>query len=263
MDYQNRAGSKKGGGGIASASEQNMQQRRRVESILTEGMNISYTFQNQTQDEKDALADPYIFKNHQGKLVCKLCNTMHVSWTSVMRHLKGKKHGLNVIRRGEETEKNTVVKEDVKSIQFRKDVEEVKKDWKKIDNLKPQIKIVNVKDEDERYGMAIEADYSNTEERANEYHPMIRIVSGLELRKGKANDRFIVVAYEFFENVAIQIISEGNIYIPKPEIDIDSNKNYVDDLNRYCTYWDDNNKRFYIQLLFNDVIEEEVESGVQ
>ena len=133
MDYHNRAGSKKGGGGIATDSQFNRQRRKQIEDLLSGGNEVPFTFQNNESSTTTAdlnRQNPYIYKNHSGKLVCKLCNTMHMSWTSVERHLRGKKHGLNVIRRnnivngGVRTNRNMKTEEDSKTaLEFQRKVE--------------------------------------------------------------------------------------------------------------------------------------------
>ncbi|EGA79600.1 Prp11p [Saccharomyces cerevisiae Vin13] len=96
MNYLEGVGSKKGGGGIASESQFNLQRRKEVESLLSKGENVPYTFQDEKDDQ--VRSNPYIYKNHSGKLVCKLCNTMHMSWSSVERHLGGKKQWFKCVK---------------------------------------------------------------------------------------------------------------------------------------------------------------------
>ncbi|KAK9446864.1 uncharacterized protein V1518DRAFT_422844 [Limtongia smithiae] len=85
MDYQNRAGSKKGGGGVASFSETNADRRERLRKLALETIDL----------EKD----PYFFKNHLGSFECKLCLTVHVNDGSYLAHTQGRKHQTNLARR--------------------------------------------------------------------------------------------------------------------------------------------------------------------
>ncbi|CCE65615.1 hypothetical protein TPHA_0M00400 [Tetrapisispora phaffii CBS 4417] len=211
MDYQNRAGSKKGAGGIASESHSNLQRRKKVEELLREGEQVPYTFQdegisnNNVASNSLARKDPYIYKNHSGKLVCKLCNTMHMSWTSVERHLKGKKHGLSVLRRENmvDKHKSNMNKsnrngEDLMLQQFQKAVE--KRRQAIISNgIEPLCKISKIKDEESGLpGISIQVDY-NTRGETNgsdlkvgkdlEYlKPFIKIVNGIELAKDSGTE---------------------------------------------------------------------------
>ena len=54
MDYQNRAGSKKGAGGVASDAQADLARRKQVEDLLKGGEDIPYTFQ-QTNDQEEKL----------------------------------------------------------------------------------------------------------------------------------------------------------------------------------------------------------------
>ena len=86
MDYSDRVNSKKGAGGIADSQEANVQTRRRIKELLT----------TQVLDLDN---DPYVFRNHLGVLECRLCSTTHVSESSYISHLGGKKHQLKLEKR--------------------------------------------------------------------------------------------------------------------------------------------------------------------
>lgn len=255
MDYQNRAGSKKGTGGIASDAQANLSRKKQVEELLRNGEEIPYTFDT-NQDEK-VRKNPYIYKNHSGKLVCKLCNTMHMSWSSVERHLSGKKHGLNVLRRGGANDKTPSSAGDLQKEnsvkKFQQEVE-LKKEKLKSTGIVPKCKIANVHDRKTgNFGIAIQVDYNTTKEKLQTpdesmlFPPFIRIVSGLELPNTDSKDsKFLVIAFEPFENVAIEIPPDKDIIMNKYETSPDA----VDEFNRQCASWDADCQKLYVQFFF-------------
>lgn len=291
MDYHNRAGSKKGGGGIATDSQFNRQRRQQIEELLSGDNEIPFTFQeNESSTTTSDLSrqNPYIYKNHSGKLVCKLCNTMHMSWTSVERHLRGKKHGLNVIRRNNVvggscggiraggTMRN--VEDSGVALAFQRKVETMRQQLI-YDNGLPKVNLVYIKDpKTDNKGISIRIIYpsegktksyqtkrSDSEEKLNkdktneteaqqEYPPFLRVITGLELANSKdRNKKFLVISYPPFENVAIEIPSQvdiiGDKNLTNDKVN-DESTIYVDDLNRDCTFWDPNNHAFFVQCYF-------------
>lgn len=252
MDYQNRAGSKKGAGGVASDAQANLARRKQVEDLLKGGEEIPYTFQETNDQEEKLRKNPYIYKNHSGKLVCKLCNTMHVSWSSVERHLSGKKHGLNVLRRGNTTSKGNGEPEysakNDRDREFHKEVES-RRSALQNNGLVPKCSVVSVRDESTNSeGVAIRVDYDEDGATTDEsITPMIRIVSGLELQEAEKKDRkYLAIAYEPFEIVAIEIPSDRQIKMDKLETIRDS----VDEVNSKFTFWDPVHGKFYVQVFF-------------
>lgn len=270
MDYHNRAGSKKGGGGIASESQFNTQRRKQVENLLSDQQAIPFTFQSTNDDESGNNAsrqNPYIYKNHSGKLVCKLCNTMHMSWTSVERHLQGKKHGLNVIRRnntlgeGKLGATNGIGSGDSKSaLDFQRKVEAMKLELT-YNSGRPKCNVVNIKDpETGLTGIAMRVKYGKPASLADveAYPPFLRVVTGLELQNAKDRDKkFIVIAYPPFENVALEIPSSPKLVGGVNTLTTTTTANgdddgqvFVDELNRDCTFWDSDSRTFFIQVYF-------------
>lgn len=250
MDYQNRAGSKKGGGGIASDSQQNLQRRKQVQDLLSNGEDVPFTFQ-QDQEGSKLRANPDIYRNHSGKLVCKRCNTMHVSWSSVERHLMGKKHQLNVLKSTARNGKSKENEENVRDQEFQQQVNDLRANLSH-NGIKPEVQVVKVKHpEKDLFGICVQVKYDNEHRKKSlkedSFIPFIRILSDLELNNSDAsNAKYLVVAFEPFENVGIQL--------PNNEIelnDYDPSEPYaIDDLNRKCTYWDVDSGDFYIQLFF-------------
>ncbi|CDO96384.1 unnamed protein product [Kluyveromyces dobzhanskii CBS 2104] len=250
MDYQNRAGSKKGGGGIASDSQQNLQRRKQVQDLLSNGQDIPFSFQ-ESQEGSKLRANPDIYKNHSGKLVCKLCNTMHVAWTSVERHLTGKKHQLNVLKREGRNGQSKNSSNNVRDQKFQNEVIRFKSTLQN-NGVKPDVKVVKVKHlEKQLLGISVKVSYPKesqiTSADEDDFIPYIRIISDLEMNKPDPKDfKYLVVAFEPFENVGIHIPSDEivvNDYDPSDSV-------AIDELNRKCTYWDEDNGDFYVQLFF-------------
>ncbi|CAI1904601.1 hypothetical protein SEUBUCD646_0D02010 [Saccharomyces eubayanus] len=264
MEHAEGVGSKKGGGGIASESQFKLQRKKEVESLLSKGEEVPYTFQDEQDDQ--VRSNPYIYKNHSGKLVCKLCNTMHMSWSSVERHLGGKKHGLNVLRRGISIEKTSQGRngQAAQDFQHQQKIIEAKQSLKN-NGVVPASKIAAVKDpKTGLVGLAIQVNYNINDKEYDAsgsdklgIPPLIRIVSGLELsdpkQKGK---KFLIIAYEPFENIAIEL-PPNEITFGKDQ-EIEANMEGVDELNRKCTVWDSISRLYYIQFFFKQAEEDQV-----
>lgn len=260
MDYQNRAGSKKGAGGLASDAQENLSRRKQVDNLLRDGEDVPYTFQQDNNLDDKIRKNPYIYRNHSGKLVCKLCNTLHMSWSSVERHISGKKHTLNVIRRGNLLEKhssqNGAILKTKDEIEFRNDIESRKRLLKN-EGIVPHLQKAIVQDkETQKFGLAMQVDYSlsnykhfttNLVESDISYSPLIRIVSGLELTEEEKKDKkYLVIAYEPFENIAVEIPADREIFMNKSK----AGRKTVDELNEKCTLWDESSGKFYVQVFF-------------
>lgn len=78
MDQSDLGGSKKNKG-IYSQQLINLKRKQQVESILSNGS-----------------ADDENLVKYRDKLLCKLCNTLHVNIISYQRHIRGKKHATKV-----------------------------------------------------------------------------------------------------------------------------------------------------------------------
>ncbi|SCU91515.1 LAFA_0F04236g1_1 [Lachancea sp. 'fantastica'] len=251
MDYQNRAGSKKGSGGVASASQENLHRRKQVEELLREGEDVPYSFQGiSKEDEELSKKNPYIYKNYAGRLVCKLCNTMHMSWSSVERHLEGKKHGLNLLRRGTSSAHNQRKELSQEEIEFQQKVEELRAQIK--DNgLLPEYQVAKIHDpETNAKGIAMKLKYPDQGHALDvDDRPFVRLMSSLEMSVEQTDDKkFLLVAFEPFKTVAVEV---PNRDLRAIEFNT-SNEPFVDDFNAKYTYWDASNLTLYIQVFFSD-----------
>lgn len=248
MDYSDRVNAKKGGGGVADSQETNVHTRRRIKELLT----------TQVLDIDN---DPYVFKNHLGLLECKLCLTTHVSESSYISHLSGRKHGVNLEKRrildekfnnrnsGGANGQNTAI-----SITSAN-----KRTWKKVG--KPAYKVTKIRHpETLQLGFLVKVlcPLITVEE------PFFRIMSYFELstknqnvatsfldrNKSSSSDpedikpdkwQYLVVSAEPYENIAIAIPNDKEI--DKPE-DVSSMS------SSYWWFWDPDTKDFFLQFLF-------------
>lgn len=262
MDYQNRVGSKKGGGGMASDSQANLQRRKQVDELLRQGADVPYTFaeggdgsDGAGEGSERARSDPYIYKNHSGRLVCKLCNTMHMSWSSVERHLSGKKHGLNVLRRSKldsqgDREADKRMQEHEQS-QYEQEVQRERESIRH-SGVVPPFQAVAVRDpETQQEGVCVRVDYSGEIEHKSEYPPLARIVLGLELAAEDQKDKkYIVVANEPWENVAVEIPNRDIVFAEETGKDKSQDDSSVDEFNRNCAHWVPDLGYFFVQVMF-------------
>lgn len=249
MDYQNRAGSKKGSGGIASSSQENLHRRKQVEDLLSGGQEVPYSFQDAAKEEDEhAKKNPYIYRNHAGRLVCKLCNTMHMSWSSVERHVSGKKHGLNVLRRGGSTHMAQQSEISEEESLFQQKVEAVRSELRNL-GIMPHYQVSKVKAPNTGHlGLAMKVTYPPIEFRFdNDDKPCARVMTSFEIAEENDDDKkYLVIAYEPYETIAVEI--------PNQEVVLDESSPTtefaVDDFNSRSTYWDKDEKIFYVQLFF-------------
>ncbi|KAK9459252.1 uncharacterized protein V1516DRAFT_679416 [Lipomyces oligophaga] len=229
MDYQNRAGSKKGSGGVAGFSETNAARRERLRKLALETIDI----------EKD----PYFFKNHLGSFECKLCLTVHLNDGSYLAHTQGRKHQTNLARRAARDQRDqssllltappgsiaSALPGGASSIQ-------VKKNTLKIG--RPGYRITKVRDPKSRQiGLTFQLQYPAVQQ---EIMPRYRFMSAFEqkVENSMQNKQFqyLLVAAEPFETVAFKI--------PSREIDKRPGKLW--------TYFDKDNREYFIQFLFQN-----------
>ncbi|ODQ58100.1 hypothetical protein WICANDRAFT_34510 [Wickerhamomyces anomalus NRRL Y-366-8] len=228
MDYQNRAGSKKGGGGVASASEANAYRRERIKKLVSNTIDIDN--------------DPYVFKNHVGLLECRLCLTTHSTPESFLTHTQGRKHQMNLQKRSifEQKHNNNnlsnLEKSGISGIQTKKSVNKIGK---------PGYKVMKIRHpESLEIGLLINVKFPKlNKDEIPQYRFMSVYESNLEKVK---DDRFqlLIVSGDPYENIAFKI--------PSKEIyrNDDDNSNNSND---FWTFWDEDTKEFYIQFFYKGV----------
>ncbi|KAK7206835.1 hypothetical protein BZA70DRAFT_275169 [Myxozyma melibiosi] len=226
MDYQNRAGSKKGGGGVAGFSETNADRRERLRKLALETIDI----------EKD----PYFFKNHLGSFECKLCLSIHLSDGSYLAHTQGRKHQTNLARRAARDQRegrtDTLLLTNgtsetagvgASSIQVKKNLVKIGR---------PGYRITKIRDPVTRQqGLRFQLQYP---EITTEIKPRHRFMSAFEQLVENANDnkrfQYLLVAAEPYETVAFKI--------PNKEIDRRPGK--------FWTHYDQDTNEYFLQLVF-------------
>lgn len=236
MDYSNRVNSKKGSGGIAGKEETNIHTKRRIKELLaTQVLNLDN--------------DPYVFTNHLGLLECKLCLTTHVSESSYISHLGGRKHQMNL-------EKRKILDEKYDNLNQKGHVDVVsinnipKRVWNKIG--RPNYKVTKIRDPVTfQVGLLIEVKCPKIS--INE--PLFRIMSFYELSTKNQN-----VAKEYlrsseekeldFQYLVISAEPYENICIVMPNDEIDRPAELDGMGNGYWWHWDVDTKEFFLQLLY-------------
>lgn len=76
MDYQHRVGHKTGSGQPASAQDLALDRKERLRRLALETVDLS--------------KDPYMLRNHVGKIECRLCLTLHLNESSYLTHTQVK-----------------------------------------------------------------------------------------------------------------------------------------------------------------------------
>lgn len=74
-----------GSGKPATAQEIALDRKERLRRLALETVDLS--------------KDPYMQKNHVGKIECRLCLTLHLNTSSYLTHTQGRKHQTNLARR--------------------------------------------------------------------------------------------------------------------------------------------------------------------
>lgn len=216
MDYQNRAGSKFGGGGVASSSATNADRRERLRKLALETIDLD--------------KDPYFFKNHVGSFECRLCLTVHQNDGSYLAHTQGRKHQTNLARRAAK-EQREGKKDDAGQAGLLAGVQ-VKKNVIKIG--RPGYRITKVRDPITRQnGLLFQFQFPDITPGTI---PRVRFMSAYEqkIEEPDPNYQYFIVAGEPYETVAVKLQAR--------EVDRREGK--------FWTWFDDDNKEFWCQLLF-------------
>lgn len=244
MDYSGRVNSKKGSGGVADILETNVHTKRRLKELFT----------TQVLDLDN---DPYVFRNHLGMLECKLCLTTHVSESSYISHLGGRKHQVNLEKRrilDEKYNKNRQLGANTDAAVSINNAP--KRTWNKIG--KPEFKVVKIRHPQTlQLGVLISIKYP----KIAVDEPFFRFMSYYELTTknqnvatsylhGEADDpdsvdpkdwQYLVITAEPYENICF--VLPNNSEIDKPnELGAMSES--------YWWHWDNDVKDFYLQFLY-------------
>ncbi|KAL1625255.1 CWF complex protein sap62 [Diplodia seriata] len=225
---QNRAGSKFGGGGVASQSATNADRRERLRKLALETIDLD--------------KDPYFFKNHVGSFECRLCLTVHQNDGSYLAHTQGRKHQTNLARRAAREQKEGKDKDQLmpgmgaSGVQVRKNVIKIGR---------PGYKITKIRDPLTRqHGLLFQLQYPEINQNIV---PRVRFMSAFEQKVEEPDKSFqyLLVAAEPYETCGFKLQAR----------EIDRRE------NRYWTWYDEDQKEFWVQILFKTEREERY-SGV-
>ncbi|KAM5470197.1 CWF complex protein sap62 [Microsporum audouinii] len=231
MDYQNRAGSKFGGGGVASHSATNADRRERLRKLALEHIDLA--------------KDPYFFKNHVGSFECRLCLTVHQNDGSYLAHTQGRKHQTNLARRAAREQKEGRAQDGAGGALPAGNMSvQVKRNTVKIG--RPGYKITKIRDPLTRqHGLLFQLQY---QEITPGVTPRIRFMSAFEQKVDDPPDKdyqYLIVAAEPYQTCGFKLQAR--------EVDRREGKLW--------TWFDEDSKEFWIQLLFKTEREERY-SGV-
>lgn len=239
MDYQNRVGNKQGGGGLASSQETNAARRARVRELLSSSQNF---IEN----------DPYVLRNHLGLLECKLCLTTHISESSFLIHIQGKKHQSNLMRRQHKIEQhsqNKLHQQQQYSLQKQGlfGISNVKKkQYVKIGTPGYQIKKIR-HPITEQLGILVVVNFPKI---ADQVKPLHRFMSYYEQKVEVIGEEDSAAEVNKFQYLIISAEPYENICIKIPNRPIDRTKENNTGL---WDYWDADVKRYYLQFFFRGI----------
>ncbi|KAF2667938.1 putative splicing factor 3a subunit 2 [Microthyrium microscopicum] len=215
MDYQNRAGSKFGGGGVASTSATNADRRERLRKLALETIDLD--------------KDPYFFKNHVGSFECRLCLTVHQNDGSYLAHTQGRKHQTNLARRAAREAKEGRDREGVmpgmQQVQVRKNVIKIGR---------PGYNITKIRDPFTRQqGLLFQLQYPEITPGTT---PRLRFMSAFEQKVEEPDKSFqyLLVAAEPYDICGFKLQAR--------EVDKKD--------GRFWSWFDEDQKEFWIQILF-------------
>lgn len=244
MDYSNRVNSKKGSGGVAGTAETNVQTKQRLKELLTTQL-------------LDIDNDPYVFRNHLGLLECRLCLTTHVSESSYISHLGGRKHQVNLERRKVLDEKYGRRHIDESGKRKVISISNVPKiSWTKIG--RPAFRAIKIRHpETFQIGLLFTLQYPRTtvEEpyfRLMSYYELNTknqnaLVSFMDQNEGVGDDfdpnqwQYVVFSAEPYENVCFAIPNSK-------EIDRPSEMDQMSD--SFWWYWDKDTNEYFLQFMY-------------
>ncbi|KAI4255705.1 MAG: hypothetical protein LQ352_002422 [Teloschistes flavicans] len=245
MDYQNRAGSKFGGGGVASHSATNADRRERLRKLALETIVKAiriYDSRSVADRLKDLDKDPYFFKNHVGSFECRLCLTVHQNDGSYLAHTQGRKHQTNLARRAAREQKEGRA-QDPNMLGVNMGVQ-VRRNMVKIG--RPGYKITKTRDPLTRqHGLLFQLQYP---EITPSVKPRVRFMSAFEQKVDDPPDKsyqYLLVAAEPYETCGFKLQAR----------EVDRRE------GRFWTWFDEDSKEFFIQVLFKTEREERY-SGV-
>lgn len=218
MDFQHRVGHKTGSGQPASAQEMALDRKERLRRLALETVDLS--------------KDPYMLRNHVGKIECRLCLTLHLNEASYLTHTQGRKHQTNLARRAakEKMDQGLYLPGSGYTGGAAGPVMSAQAKAPRIG--RPGYRVTKMKDpETEQFALGFEISFKEIEEGNKPRH---RFISAWEQKVEQPNSHFQYVAFaaEPYETIAFKI--------PSHEIDRGNNHYYVN--------WNHDTKLYTLQF---------------
>jgi splicing factor 3A subunit 2 len=205
---------------VASAQLTNADRRERLRKLALETIDLD--------------KDPYFFKNNYGLFECRLCLTVHQNDGSYLAHTQGKKHQTNLARRAAKEAKEGRNLDPVtglpvgmvgQQIQVRKNVVKIGR---------PGYKITKTRDPVTRQlGLLFQLQYP---EISVDITPRVRFMSAFEQKVEEPDKAFqyMLVSAEPYETCGFKLQAK----------EVDRRE------NRFWTWFDEDNKELWIQVMF-------------
>lgn len=213
---------------MASYSSTNADRRERLRKLALESIDL----------EKD----PFFFKNHVGSFECRLCLTVHQNDGSYLAHTQGRKHQTNLARRAAREQKDGRT-QDTNLLGVNMGVP-VRRNMVKIG--RPGYKITKTRDPLTRqHGLLFQLQYP---EITPGVVPRVRFMSAFEQKVEDPPDKnfqYLLVSAEPYETCGFKLQAR----------EVDRSQ------GRFWTWFDEDSKEFFIQVLFKTEREERY-SGV-
>ncbi|GKY91928.1 hypothetical protein MPSEU_000164400 [Mayamaea pseudoterrestris] len=217
-DRQNRVGSKFGGGGVSSSQNAERERKERLKKLALESIDLA--------------KDPYLVRNHLGSYECRLCLTLHRDESNYLAHTQGKKHQQGLARRAHLDKLKAERENGVVAMDAQSAVDQHKP--KRIKIGRPAYQVYKSRHpETNQRCLSFELSYPDI---ASDLQPRHRFMSAFEQKVEMANKdyQYLLFAADPYETVAFKI----------PNAPIDK------DVEKFVTYWDDEQKKFTLTLHF-------------
>jgi len=210
---------KTGGGGQATQQQESIDRRERLRKLALETIDLK--------------KDPYYFRNHAGKVECKLCFTVHPNEGNYLAHTQAKKHQLGLAKRVlVDARERAAIEERNAAAQGGSSSSLTKIQFISIG--RPAYKLIKQTDvETKQRGLIISIEYPQIEDGIQPRH---RFMTSFEQRvqPHDKNYQYLIFAAQPYETIAFKI----------PSLQVERSS------DRLIQSWDRNTKIFTLQLWF-------------
>ncbi|EZG44222.1 splicing factor 3a subunit 2, partial [Gregarina niphandrodes] len=215
MDFQHRVGHKTGSGGPATAQEIALDRKERLRRLALETVDLS--------------KDPYLHRNHVGKIECRLCLTLHLNEASYLTHTQGRKHQTNLARRAAKEQANAGGGASVVPMP------PMAAPVPQMPTIgRPGYRVTKLRDPStKQYGLRFEIHFKDSSSK-----PRHRFMSTWEqkVEPTDSNFQYVVFAAQPYDTIAFRI----------PTKDIEKNE------EKYLVHWDPDSRLYLVQFLLRD-----------